>query len=116
MQVEHVTGVCFTSRRAAEPVREAVISGQELPRGEGIFFWIMVIGLNLASGFCTALAPAILALLLIGAAFLFAVFLKKGRFLLSMLFACIPNCLYLILLLRTMNSQWFSFLQGGRLP
>lgn len=93
------------------------VNGKEAGRRrETLFFWICVVSLNMASGFTTALAPAILTVLLLGAAFLIAVFLKKGWFLLKMFLACIPNYMFLMLLLRTINSQWFSFLKGGRLP
>ena len=90
--------------------------GVKTKRRETLFFWTAVVCLNLASGFTTSLAPAILTVLLLGAAFLIALFMHRWKFLGGMFLACIPNYLYLMLLLRTINSQWFSFLKGGRLP
>ena len=92
------------------------VPARRVRRPDSSFFWIMIVVLNLASGFCTSLAPAILSALLLGAALLLAVSLKRWRMLWKMLLACVPNYLYLMLLLRTMNSTWFTFLQGGRLP
>lgn len=103
----------------AEPaggIEEARIPGKTGKRRETLFFWTAVVCLNLASGFTTSLAPAILTVLLLGAAFLIALFMHRWKFLGGMFLACIPNYLYLMLLLRTINSQWFSFLKGGRLP
>ena len=105
-----------TGSTGADGIREAALPGTDTRRRETLFFWICVVCLNMASGFTTALAPAILAVLLLGAAFLIALFLRRGSFLPKMFLACIPNYLYLMLLLRTINSQWFSFLKGGRLP
>ena len=97
-------------------IEEARIPGKTGKRRETLFFWMTVVCLNLASGFTTSLAPAILTVLLLGAAFLIAVFLRRWKFFGGMILACIPNYLYLMLLMRTINSQWFSFLKGGRLP
>lgn len=84
-------------------------------KGNGFFYFMMVI-LNMASGFCTSLAPAMVTVLVLAASLLLAIWFKKGKFFISMALTCIPNYLYLVLLLRMMDSSWFSFIQGGRLP
>ena len=109
-------GPAAAGQGAAASVRTAQIPGVQLRPAESRFFWIMIVVLNIASGFCTSLAPAILTALLLGAAVLLAFCLRRWKMFWKMILACVPNYLYLMLLLRTMNSSWFSFLQGGRLP
>lgn len=65
----------------------------------GRYCWLMLVVLNTASGFTTSLAPALLSGLLLLTAVFGAFLWKRWKLIPEMLAACIPDYLYLMLLL-----------------
>ena len=85
-------------------------------RSEARWCWLTLVLLNLAAGFCTSLAPALISGLFLLAAFLIRILKRQKGFLLAALAACIPSILYTLLLLRMIFPSLLPFLKGGRLP
>lgn len=85
-------------------------------RSEARWCWLTLVLLNLAAGFCTSLAPALISGLFLLAALLIRILKRQKGFLLAALAACIPGILYTLLLLRMIFPSLLPFLKGGRLP
>ncbi len=85
-------------------------------KDEAAYCWCMLVILEIASGFCTSLAPALLTGLLLLASLMIRILKKQKGFLLAGAAACIPSVLYLVLLLRMIYPSLVPFLKGGRLP
>ena len=85
-------------------------------RSEARWCWLTLVLLNLAAGFCTSLAPALISGLFLLAALLIRILKRQKGFLLAALTACIPSILYTLLLLRMIFPSLLPFLKGGRLP
>lgn len=89
-------------------------------RQETSYYWVMLVILGIASGFCTSLAPALLTGFLVAASLVAAIVWRRWKLVPAMLAACFPNILYLVLLLRVSGIGFairlLPFLKGGRLP
>ena len=77
--------------------------------GYGRFPYIMLVLVNIASGFCTSLAPVLCTGLLLAGSLFIRIFMKQKKVFGRVLLCCIPNILYSLFLVFLM----LPVLRGG---
>lgn len=73
------------------------------------FLYLMLVILNIASGFCTSLAPFMVMGFLVLGAILLAVLHKDRRIVRNVLLTCIPCLIYAFWLVRLMCPDYFEY-------
>ncbi len=93
---------------------------EQTSRREKAFFWLRVILINIASCFCTMLAPVLSALLLMTGSIFITIYcagkMKKPlRVFGGMLLCCLPSAVFMVVLFALIHPEYiWYYLQGGR--